>query len=160
MENRFEAKSSYGGHKTSGLVAEQELEKFFMEAAHKELQEKRRDEEGKEMMREWGMARGRIEAEITRRKEHNVQGSNFEKARGWVRSNWKTKKHDYKNETEDDFLHDNGSDESADEVAEEIEPAGRLYGGNKHGKDSPREVNFVDLTQDEEEYGFRPSTNV
>ena len=112
------------------------------------------------MMREWGMARGRVEAEITRRKEHNVKGSNFDKARGWVRSNWKTKKHDYKNETEADFLDpDNlSSGESADEVAEEIKP--REYGVAKKRGDSPKQVNFVDLTVEEEEYGFRPSTHV
>ena len=63
-ENRFEGKSSYTAHKPSGLVFEQELEKFFIDEQQKELADKRRDEEGKEMVREWGMARGRVESEI------------------------------------------------------------------------------------------------
>lgn len=84
-ENRFGGKGNYMHHASTGLVVEQELEKFFRDAAHKDLQDKRANEEGTEMMREWGMARGRVEAEIQRRKEHKVDGSNFQKARGWVR---------------------------------------------------------------------------
>ena len=41
--------------------------------------------------REWAQARGRMEAEIQRRKEHLNDATNFEKARGFVRTNWKTK---------------------------------------------------------------------
>ena len=37
------------------------------------------------------MARGRMETEIQRRKEHLNEATNFEKARGFVRTNWKTK---------------------------------------------------------------------
>lgn len=44
-------------------------------------------------MKEWSNARGRMEAEIARKKEHVNAATNFEKARGWVRSNWKTKHH-------------------------------------------------------------------
>jgi len=36
-ENRFEGKSNYMAHKATGLVAEQELERFFIINAHKEL---------------------------------------------------------------------------------------------------------------------------
>ena len=88
QENRFEGKSCFSGNIATGQVVDQELEKFFIDAAHKELQEKRRDEEGREMLREWGMARGRVEAEIARRKEHNTEATNFKEARGWVRGNW------------------------------------------------------------------------
>ena len=42
-------------------------------------------------MREWAQARGRMESEIQRRKEHINEATNFEKARGFVRTNWKTK---------------------------------------------------------------------
>jgi hypothetical protein len=42
-------------------------------------------------MKEWSDAKQRMEAEIQRKKEHKTVGSNFEKARGYVRSNWKTK---------------------------------------------------------------------
>ena len=37
------------------------------------------------------MARGRMEAEIQRRKEHLNDATNFQEARGFVRTNWKTK---------------------------------------------------------------------
>ena len=42
-------------------------------------------------MREWAQARGRMGSEIQRRKEHINEATNFEKARGFVRTNWKTK---------------------------------------------------------------------
>ena len=42
-------------------------------------------------MREWAQARGRMESETQRRKEHINEATNFEKARGFVRTNWKTK---------------------------------------------------------------------
>lgn len=42
-------------------------------------------------MKEWGQARGRMEAEIARKKEHLNVATNFELARGWTRTNWKTK---------------------------------------------------------------------
>lgn len=45
-------------------------------------------------MNQWGQARTRIEAEIQRKKEHNKDATNFEKARGFVRTNWKTKGYD------------------------------------------------------------------
>ena len=66
------------------------------------------------MLREWGMARGRVEAEIARRKEHNNEATNFKEARGWVRGNWQTKKHDYKNENIEDFLDLDASSEDED----------------------------------------------
>lgn len=54
-------------------------------------------------MKEWGQARGRMEAEIARKKEHLNVATNFEKARGWTRSNWKTKNYNPDVE-EDEFL--------------------------------------------------------
>ena len=42
-------------------------------------------------VREWAQARGRMESEIQRRKEHLNEATNFEQARGFVRTNWKTK---------------------------------------------------------------------
>jgi len=98
------------------------------------------------MLREWGKARGRIEAEIQRRKEHNILGSNFEKARGWVRKNWRTKKHRYWEETEAKFLELTDSEE--DDEAHELED--RFKNVKK-----PR---FVDLTADSESYGVRATS--
>ena len=42
-------------------------------------------------MNEWAQTRGRMEAEIQRRKEHINYATNFEEARGFVRTNWKSK---------------------------------------------------------------------
>lgn len=44
-------------------------------------------------MKEWGQARGRMEAEIARKKEHLNGATNFAQARGWTRQSWKTKNH-------------------------------------------------------------------
>ena len=37
------------------------------------------------MMKEWGHARGRVESEIARKKEHLNVATHFKEARGWVR---------------------------------------------------------------------------
>lgn len=42
-------------------------------------------------MNQWSQARARMEAEIQRKKEHKNFATNFEKARGFVRTNWKSK---------------------------------------------------------------------
>ena len=44
---------------------------------NKQLQDKRRDEETLAFLREWRQARGRMEAEIQRRKEHKNDATNF-----------------------------------------------------------------------------------
>jgi len=67
------------------------VEKIWYENQNRILQEKRREEELQQTMKEWSDAKQRIESEIQRRKEHKKVGSNFEKARGYVRQNWKTK---------------------------------------------------------------------
>ena len=70
-------------------------------------------------MKEWSNARGRMEAEIARKKEHVNAATNFEKARGWVRSNWKTKHHQPGKETPKTFLEiSSSSDEEKDKVDE------------------------------------------
>ena len=48
-----------------------------------------------------------MEAEIQRRKEHLNEATNFEEARGFVRSNWKTKNW---NPNEDPTQHDSSTD--------------------------------------------------
>jgi hypothetical protein len=54
------------------------LEKFWFDFKNKELADKRREEEAKETMKEWGQARGRMESEMARKKEHLTVGTNFE----------------------------------------------------------------------------------
>lgn len=77
QENRFEGKSSYLAYKPTGEVFEQELEKFWIDCQNKELADKRRDEEEKAMLKEWGQARGRVETDIARKKEHLGVATNF-----------------------------------------------------------------------------------
>lgn len=55
-----------------------------------------------------------MEAEIQRRKEHVNEATNFEKARGFVRTNWKTK---YWNPNDDPTQFESSTD-SEDECAE------------------------------------------
>lgn len=62
---------------------EQKLEQFWFDEKNKELADKRREEEALQTMKDWGIARGRMETEIARKKEHLNVATNFEKARGW-----------------------------------------------------------------------------
>jgi hypothetical protein len=65
-------------------------------------------------MKDWGQARGRMEAEIARKKEHLNVATNFELARGWTRSNWKTKNYKAEVETLDEFLQFSSSDDAGE----------------------------------------------
>lgn len=95
QENRFEGKSTYMAYYPTGLMQQQEIENLMCDYRNKELADKRRDEEAKQIMKDWGQARGRMESEIARKKEHLNVATNFEEARGWVRKNWKTKNHNH-----------------------------------------------------------------
>ena len=75
--NRFEGRSSYFSYYPTGTEIEQALEKAWFEYQNRKLAEKRRDEETKQIMNEWSRARGRMEAEIQRRKEHLNFATNF-----------------------------------------------------------------------------------
>jgi len=66
-------------------------------------------------MKEWGQARGRMESEIARKKEHLNVATNFGAARGWTRTCWKSKNHAHEDETLEDFLNADSSEED-DEV--------------------------------------------
>ena len=79
---------------------------------NKQLADKRRDEESHAYLREWCQARGRMEAEVQRRKEHINEATNFEQARGFVRTNWKTK---YWNPNDDPTQEDSSSDSDENE---------------------------------------------
>ena len=68
-------------------------------------------------MKEWSGARGRMEAEIQRRKEHINDATNFEKARGFVRTNWKSKNF---NPLNDPTEYESSTDESDVEVQAEL----------------------------------------
>ena len=89
--NNFGGKSNFFSYFPSTTLAEQRLAQMWFYHKNKQLQDKRRDEETLALLREWRIARGRMEAEIQRRKEHLNDATNFEQARGFVRTNWKTK---------------------------------------------------------------------
>ena len=112
-ENRFEGRSSYQHYYPTGHTHEQELDKYWFDAKNKELADKRRDEEAKQTMKTWGQARGRMEAEMSRKKEHLNEATNFEKARGWSRQSFKTKFYQPMLETMDEFLAFSSSEDEA-----------------------------------------------
>lgn len=59
-------------------------------------------------MYQWGRARSRVESDIMRKKEHGDDASKFEKARGFVRTDWKSKNF---NPKDDPCLADSSTDE-------------------------------------------------
>lgn len=59
------------------------------------MQEKRRDEEMHHMIKEWSTAKERISVELTRKGENRTEATKFEKARGFVRSNYSSKGYNY-----------------------------------------------------------------
>ena len=112
--NKFEGRSNYFAYYPSQDLAEQNLEQVWWRHQNKKLSDKRREEETAAYIREWCMARGRMETEIQRRKEHLNEATNFEKARGFVRTNWKTKNW---NPNDDPTLADSSTDsEDADVI--------------------------------------------
>ena len=158
-ENRFEGRSNYMRYYPTGETFEQEMEKFWWDAKNKELADKRRDEEAQQTMAEWGNARGRMEAEIARKKEHLNVATNFKQARGWTRSNWKTKNH-VPELNFDDFIQQSSSEEEDDvnPLAGDSPEVKKEFGS--HAKTTKSQANYIDLTTDAESYGFRPSTAV
>ena len=64
-----------------------------------------------------------MEAEIQRRKEHLNEATNFEKARGFVRTNWKTKNW---NPNDDPTQEDSSSDSDDVEAVYQEEKADRV----------------------------------
>lgn len=74
-------------------------------------------------MNQWSQARSRVEAEILRKKEHVNFATNFEKARGFVRTNWKSKNF---NPNDDPTKQDSSTDESELEAREKAEGRDRV----------------------------------
>jgi hypothetical protein len=130
------------------------MEKVWIATRNKELADKRRDEETKEMLKEWGHARGRVESEIARKKEHLTVATNFEKARGWVRKSYKSKWHKPCTETMDTFLNGYSSEEevniqvqgnSPDKVDSESSPLPLHRGSTRlNARSSTKDVKQLD----------------
>ena len=77
QQNRFEGRSNYFNYYPTDSHVEQRLETVWFEQQNKKLQEKRCNEETKATLNEWAHARGRMEAEFQRKKEHVNAASNF-----------------------------------------------------------------------------------
>ena len=75
--NRIEGKSGYLHYVPSDNVVEQRLEKMWYENINKDIAEKRTQEEIRQSIHDWKNAKSRIEGEIQRKKEHMIEGSNF-----------------------------------------------------------------------------------
>ena len=102
-------------------------------------------------MKDWGQARGRMESEIARKKEHLNVATNFELARGWTRSNWKTKNYKPEVETLDEFLQfsssdDNGENSAAENQEEFESPGPKSQQIKTQGANSQRATVYTDLT--------------
>ena len=78
-------------------------------------------------MREWRIARGRMEGEIQRRKEHLNEATDFENARGFVRTCWKTKNW---NPDEDPTQYDSSTDSEDEREAMAEENRDRIDSGS------------------------------
>jgi len=89
-----------------------------------------------------------MESEIARKKEHLNVATNFQAARGWQRTNWKSKNHKPGQETEKEFLMISSSDEEVSPQRQKKMSAGK-----------PK-LKVIDLTEDKDAYGMRPSTSV
>jgi len=166
-ENRFEGRSNYQYYYPTGETHEQELEQYWFDEKNKDLADKRRDEEAKQTMKTWGQARGRMEAEISRKKENINAATNFEKARGWTRSNWKSKHHDPHAELYDKFIEFSSSDDEKNSAhmsspERTLESPVKVVRGatTLAVSKSTKGPMFTDLTKDEEGYRFRPTTAV
>ena len=157
-ENRFEGKSNYQFYYPTGETYEQELEKFWFDEKNKELADKRRDEEAREIMKEWGLAHGRMESEIARKKEHLSVATNFERARGWKRKCFKTKNM-RPVETLDEFLMPSSSEDSMIDNSDN-DMASPSHSPNKKIDFNPPEsaAKVIDLTEDHNTYNLRPTT--
>mmetsp|Transcript_6749 Transcript_6749/g.11322 ORF Transcript_6749/g.11322 Transcript_6749/m.11322 type:complete len:113 (+) Transcript_6749:781-1119(+) len=109
-------------------------------------------------MKQWGIARGRLESEIARKREHLTVATNFEEARGWKRQQFKTK-HLKPAETLDEFLASSSSEEEdSPSNHQSRSPQKRQMKGAF--QPSPPKVKIVDLTEDTAEYNVRPTTEV
>lgn len=99
------------------------MEAAWNEYQNKKLQDKRRDEEARLILNQWSQARSRMEAEIQRKKEQINFATNFEQARGFVRTNWKSFGFNINADpTEDDSSEaDYGSEAHSDEERDEVE---------------------------------------
>lgn len=110
------------------------MEKVWFAGQNKQLQDKRRQEELAQTMKEWSEAKQRLEAEIQRKKEHQNFGNKFE-VRGFVRSNWKTKNFN----PSDNPLLEESSDDEEEEYETQLQAEEEEYDAEEADEDEIRE---------------------
>ncbi|CDW84410.1 UNKNOWN [Stylonychia lemnae] len=154
-QNRFEGKSNFHNYFPTNDMTEQKIEKIWFQNKNRLLIEKRREEELKQTMKEWSNAKQRIESEIQRKKEHKLYANNFE-ARGYVRTNWKTKNF---NPESNPLEEDSSSDESDDvqilsdnEDAIVINKGKQSLRSREDQEDDDEYDDEYDYVKDDEEY--------
>ena len=168
QQNRFEGRSSYFSYYPTDQLFEQKLESNVWQHQNRKLQEKRTQEESKQLMYQWGQARTRIEAEIQRRKEHKNTATNFEKARGFVRTDWRSKNFD---PNSDPTVQDSSTDMSElaererEENKDEVDDLDTYSSPKKQStivKDiKPKSVDHaVDLSDSETNPSSKPDNNM
>lgn len=105
-----------------------------------------------------------MEAEIQRKKEHVSVATNFEKARGFIRTNWKSKNFNpsddptkYDSSTDESDVEANERDEAHDQVDEFADDLMRTESkiGNSTAKKAPR---FVDITAESDHISYKGDT--
>lgn len=113
------------------------------------LAEKRRDEELKQTLKEYSDAKTRMEVEIQRKKEHQNFGSNFE-ARGFVRSNWRTKNFNPENNPLSEES-STDSEEYGEEMLEDVDEIAQPLDNNKtKGYSEEKEDDLEDEEEEED----------
>ena len=127
-QNRFEGKSNYNSYYPTSDILEQNIEKYWFESQNRKVAEKRREEELHGQVREWSSAKERLSVEISRKIENQNQGTRFEKARGYVRSNYSTKNFDHNHNP---LLEDTLSSE--DEEAQIQQKGGNMQHSSSRG---------------------------
>lgn len=77
LNKKFEMRSTFTNYEPTDDLREMRMEAKWIEGRNRELNNKRQDEERIAMVKEWSLAKGRIEKEINRKIDSSVYGSKF-----------------------------------------------------------------------------------
>lgn len=75
LNKKYEQRSTYVHYEPSEDVREMRMEEKWLHARNKEVNDKRADEERISHIKEWSIAKGRLEKEINRKIDSTVYGS-------------------------------------------------------------------------------------
>ncbi|EAS03934.3 hypothetical protein TTHERM_00456720 (macronuclear) [Tetrahymena thermophila SB210] len=77
LNNKFEQRSTYVYYEPSDDVREMRMEQKWLQNRNKEVNDKRQDEERITYIKEWSLAKGRLEKEINRKIDSTIYGSQY-----------------------------------------------------------------------------------